>query len=89
MIVIVIKSYKQALTSIKENNSGLAKMVIEREGEIDLLEKNLRKKHIRRLNEGRCQPASGVLFLDIINNLERIGDHASNIAGAVLDSLTD
>ncbi len=85
----VIKSYKQSLTSIKENNAGLAKMVIEREGEIDLLEKNLRKKHIRRLNEGRCQPASGVLFLDIINNLERIGDHASNIASAVLDNLTD
>ena len=61
-------------------------MVIEREGEIDLMERNLRKKHIRRLNEGSCQPAAGVLFLDVISNLERIGDHASNIAIAVLDN---
>ncbi|WP_240841494.1 Na/Pi cotransporter family protein [Acidaminobacter sp. JC074] len=82
----VIKSYKQSLTAIKEGNHELARSVIEREGEIDLMEKNLRKKHIRRLNEGKCQPAAGVLFLDIINNLERIGDHASNIATAVLDS---
>ncbi|MBI9011079.1 MAG: Na/Pi cotransporter family protein [Clostridiales bacterium] len=83
----VIKSYKQALTAIKEVDHELARSVIEREGEIDLMEKNLRKKHIRRLNEGKCQPAAGVLFLDIINNLERIGDHASNIAAAVLDSV--
>ncbi len=83
----VIKSYKQALTALKEVDHELARSVIEREGEIDLMEKNLRKKHIRRLNEGKCQPAAGVLFLDIINNLERIGDHASNIAGAVLDSV--
>lgn len=83
----VIKSYKQALTAIKELDHELARSVIEREGEIDLMEKNLRKKHIRRLNEGKCQPASGVLFLDIINNLERIGDHASNIASAVLDNV--
>lgn len=83
----VIKSYKQSLTAIKEGNHELARSVIEREGEIDLMEKNLRKKHIRRLNEGKCQPAAGVLFLDIINNLERIGDHASNIATAVLDNV--
>lgn len=82
----VIKSYKQSLTAIKEGDHALARSVIEREGEIDLMEKNLRKKHIRRLNERKCQPAAGVLFLDIINNLERIGDHASNIAEAVIDS---
>ena len=82
----VIKSFKQSLTAIKDADHELARSVIEREGEIDLMEKNLRKKHIRRLNEGKCQPAAGVLFLDIINNLERIGDHASNIATAVLDN---
>lgn len=83
----VMKSYKQALTAIKDGDADLARAVIEREGEIDMLEKQLRKKHIRRLNDRECQPASGVLYLDIINNLERIGDHASNIAEAVLDSL--
>ncbi len=83
----VIKSYEQTLTALKENNQLLARNVIEREGEIDLTEKNLRKKHIKRLNEGKCQPSAGVLFLDIINNLERIGDHASNIAKSVLDNI--
>ncbi len=37
-----------------------------------------------RLNAGLCYPASGVVFLDIISNLERIGDHSHNIANMVL-----
>lgn len=82
----VVKSYKEALTSMKENNPSTARSVIEREGQIDLMEKTLRKKHIKRLNDGKCKANSGVIFLDIISNLERIGDHSSNIANAVLDN---
>lgn len=82
----VMKSFKECMTSMKENNPVIARNVIEREGQIDMLEKTLRKKHIKRLNDGKCQADSGVIFLDIISNLERIGDHASNIALAVLDN---
>lgn len=82
----VVKSYKESLTSMKENSPVAARNVIEREGQIDLMEKTLRKKHIKRLNDGKCKADSGVIFLDIISNLERIGDHSSNIALAVLDN---
>lgn len=79
------KSYKQALDAIKLNDLSLAKSILEREGEIDLLEKRLRKKHIQRLNTGKCDPSAGIIFLDMISNLERIADHASNIAFAIID----
>ena len=79
------KSYKQALDAIKLNDLSLAKSILEREGEIDLLEKRLRKKHIQRLNVGKCDPSAGIIFLDMISNLERIADHASNIAFAIID----
>lgn len=82
----VSKSYNQALQALDNMDHELARSVIEREGEINLLEKTLRKKHIERLSKGKCQPASGVIFLDLISNLERIGDHASNIALTVLDA---
>ena len=68
---------------------SIAQRVVEREGEIDLMERNYRREHIRRLNEGLCSPEAGVIFLDIISNLERIGDHASNIALAILDNFSD
>ncbi len=80
-----ITAFSESLNALHSYDKSSAQRVIEREGYIDLLEKNLRKKHIERLNGGRCQPASGVLFLDAISNLERVGDHSSNIALAVLD----
>lgn len=85
----VYKSYDHAIDSLATGDISAARKVLEREGEIDLLEKNLRKKHIKRLNAGDCQPSSGIIFLDLISNLERIGDHASNIALAVLDNLSE
>ncbi|NLL79528.1 MAG: Na/Pi cotransporter family protein [Clostridiales bacterium] len=54
------------------------------EEKVDKLEKELREKHIHRLSKGKCMPESGVIFLDIVGNLERISDHANNIAGYVL-----
>ena len=54
---------------------------------VDYIESELREKHIQRLTEHRCQPASGVVFLDVLSNLERISDHADNIAGYVKHEL--
>ena len=52
----------------------------EAEKTVDKMEKELRDKHIQRLSKGKCAPESGVIFLDILSNLERIADHADNIA---------
>ena len=82
----VVKSYTESLTALKTGDVRIAQRVVERENEIDLMEKNLRANHIGRLSNNKCVPASGVVFLDIISNLERIADHASNIALAVLDT---
>ncbi|AOT72406.1 Na/Pi cotransporter family protein [Geosporobacter ferrireducens] len=82
----VVKSYNQSILALKTGDMRIAKKVAEREGEIDLMEKTLRANHIARLNRQSCSAEAGVIFLDIISNLERIGDHASNIALAVLDT---
>lgn len=57
------------------------------EDEVDNLEDDLRDKHIIRLSQGKCDTESGLLFLDVISNLERISDHAYNIAGYVQSEL--
>jgi phosphate:Na+ symporter len=48
------------------------------------MERTLRKSHIARINEKVCFPPSGVIFLDVISNFERIADHATNFAQVVL-----
>lgn len=81
----VLKSYKESLQALQAGDAETARRVVEREGEIDHVQKTLRTSHIARMNKQLCSPASGVIFLDILTNLERIGDHASKIAFAVLD----
>ena len=59
----------------------------EYEEQVDYVEGELREKHIERLAANLCAPRSGVVFLDILSNLERISDHADNIAGYVKKEL--
>lgn len=71
----------QISVEARENGSSkTAASVLVLEQSVDALEKELREKHIRRLSKGKCVPESGVVFLDMISNLERIADHATNIA---------
>lgn len=81
----VLKSYRESLLALQTGDVHIARRVVEREGEIDHVQKTLRTSHIARMNRQQCSPGSGVIFLDILTNLERIGDHASKIAFAVLD----
>lgn len=59
--------------------------VAELEQEVDDIQKALQQQHIDRLNQNICTPHTGTFFLDIINNLERVGDHSHNIAFSIKD----
>lgn len=81
--------YKTSLKALKTINSEDCNKVIEIDNEIDRMYKTLRKNHIERLNNYICEPSAGIIFLDIIGNLERIGDHSSNIAESIFEVLTN
>lgn len=72
-----------AIGLLESNDIQRATALLAAENEVDAMEKNLRLQHIHRLNTGTCFPASGIIFLDLISNLERVADHASNITEAV------
>ena len=59
---------------------GVMQLLENEEQFVDDMTDNLRRKHIERLKEHKCTPKSGVIFLEAINNLERVADHAMNIA---------
>jgi Na+/phosphate symporter len=82
----VIEAVSTSILSFKENDINKAELTLEIESKIDKLEQKLRIKHISRLNDGECDAYSGAIFLDIISNFERIGDHATNIAEYVSGS---
>lgn len=83
----VVKSFRYAIDARQTGNMDSVRKVSQYEDEVDNLEEEMREKHIDRLSSGKCEPSSGVVFLDIISNLERISDHAYNLAGYVKDEM--
>ncbi|EON70862.1 hypothetical protein H131_19342 [Lysinibacillus sphaericus OT4b.31] len=84
MFIFTLDTVKLAIEALDKRDISLAQQVLEKENEIDNMERRLRKLHIKRLNEGTCSGSAGIVFADIVSNLERIGDHASNIAETVI-----
>lgn len=84
MFNLTVRTVEEALQALDQKNLEIASEVVKKENEIDSMERTLRKQHILRMNEGSCSGQAGIVFVDIISNLERIGDHAVNIAEYVL-----
>ncbi len=76
-LTLAIESYKN------EDIEGAKNISVIEEG-IDKYEKKLRNNNIKRLNGKLCNANSSTMFLDLISNLERIGDHSNNIAEAIM-----
>lgn len=75
-----------AIESYESHDFRKAESINSVEQRIDVLEKEFRASHIKRLNNGICNPHAGAVFLDIISNFERIGDHATNIAESIINN---
>lgn len=84
---IVIECLEAAVLARKTGAMEYIRKVIKLEDMVDNLEEELRDKHIERLSQGLCKTSSGVVFLDLLTNLERISDHANNIVGCVKNEI--
>ncbi|MEG6615603.1 Na/Pi cotransporter family protein [Peptococcaceae bacterium 1198_IL3148] len=88
MYELTHETLELGLEALRNNDQDLARKVIQNEVIIDSLERQFREGHIYRLNEGQCSGvAAGTVFLDILSNMERVGDHAVNIAEYVLGEM--
>ncbi len=67
----------------QNNDPRVIKKVEDAEEEIDNLTEALRQHHVDRLKNKKCSAKNGMIYLDLLTNLERIGDHAENIATSV------
>lgn len=80
----VINMLKIGISSLENYDRDAAQEVLETEPKVDMLQKELQKNHLRRLEEGICNPEAGIIYMDILRNLERIGDHLDNIGHSIL-----
>ena len=79
----VVESFHASIEAFEKNDLDMVVKTAHLEDQVDDMEEDMRETHIERLNSGACAPQAGVVFLDVISDLERISDHADNIAGYV------
>ena len=84
----VVHCFEEAVKARGTGSRQAIQNVLRIEDEVDDLEEELRNKHIERLSAGLCIPSNGVVFLDILSNLERMSDHANNIVDCIQEENT-
>jgi phosphate:Na+ symporter len=78
---------EKTITALNDENIELARQVVEQDDVVDNMEKVLRNNHIERVNRKECSATVGVIYLDILSNLERIADHSTNVSQIIVDEL--
>lgn len=83
MLSKTLELCRLALNVFHTRDRKLLPQVLVREENIDDLEKELQRNHVERLTRGACTPRSGMVFSDMLSNLERVADHATNIGFSI------
>ena len=84
MFDLVIETYSTSIKSLKTRNKDMAKVAEKMEDDVDVLERRLKADHVVRVKAGTCHPQADQVFIETLRNLERISDHADNIAYDVI-----
>ncbi len=85
MLDMVNTVVQYSVEMFAKGNEEHMKEVILLEDRIDEKERELQRAHVDRLTKGECTPEAGMIFSDIVSGLERVADHATNIAFAIMD----
>ena len=83
MLEMVNKIIRYAVEMFAKSDETHMQEIITLEDQVDEKERELQKKHVERLTRGECSPEAGMIFSDIVSGLERVADHATNIAFAI------
>lgn len=85
MMGMVQKIVNYSVEMFSKNDRQHLQEILVLEDQIDQEERILQQKHVERLTQNECTPEAGMIFSDIISGLERVADHATNIAFSILD----
>ena len=85
MSTTTLGAYDNAVKALELDDITYAVKTSFLEDQVDAMEKKLRAGHIERLSNAECSVNAGINFIDLLGNLERVSDHAMNIAQVVLN----
>ena len=83
MLEMVNTIVRYSMESFVKSDEAHLQEIVALEDRVDAKEKELQRAHVERLTKGECSPEAGMIFSDIVSGLERVADHATNIAFAI------
>ena len=75
------------IAALDNSDIEQAKAALEKEDNLNRMQVDFRRSHVQRMSEGVCSANTGLIFIDLVDNVEKIGDHLTNIAQAVIGGL--
>jgi len=75
------------LKALRENTPSAAIPALVIENNLNTMQRDFRRSHVKRMGNGECDPLTGLIFIDLVDNVEKAGDHMCNIAQAVIGGL--
>jgi len=87
MLDDVHEMFDGIITSLEHNDPRAAKSALYNEDRLNRMQVNFRRSHVQRMTDGACSAQAGIIFIDLVDNIEKIGDHLANIAQSVIGGL--
>ena len=79
--------FDSVITALENNDTEAAKSALANEYDLNRMQIDFRRSHVQRMSEGVCTAETGLIFIDLVDNIEKIGDHLTNIAQAIIGGL--
>jgi phosphate:Na+ symporter len=83
----VEQMFDYIIAALQDSDVEQAKSALTNEKNLNRMQIEFRRSHVDRMRDGLCTPESGLIFIDLVDNVEKIGDHLTNIAQAVIGGL--
>ncbi|MEJ2648824.1 MAG: Na/Pi cotransporter family protein [Sedimentisphaerales bacterium] len=81
------RMFDNIIAALEDDDIPAAKKALHNETNINRLQLEFRRSHVDRMSNGLCTAEAGLIFIDLVDNVEKIGDHLTNIAQAIIGGL--
>lgn len=77
----------RVIKALEYRDSIAARQSRQNEDTLNRMQVEFRRSHVQRMTDGKCTPETGLIFIDLVDNIEKTGDHLTNIAQAIIGGL--
>lgn len=83
----ITRMFTDVIGALDSGSIAQARRALESERTLNLMQLEFRRSHVARMTDGVCSAVTGLIFIDLVDNVEKIGDHLTNIAQATIGGL--